>query len=53
MFGSYFQISNDYFMIVGMRLHIITVGKEYGSYPLYLGFLEEGEFEMGREKNAF
>lgn len=47
MFGSYFQIQSNYFVIVRMRLHIITVGKNFGSYLFNLGLLEEEDVEMG------
>lgn len=53
MFGSYFQIQNNYFVIVRMRLHIITVGKDDGSCLFNLGLLEEEDVEMGEKKNEF
>lgn len=53
MFGSYFQIQSNYFVIVRMRLHIITVGKNFGAYLFNLGLLEEGDVEMAGGKNAF
>lgn len=52
MFGSYFQIQNNYYVFVRTRLHIITVGKNFGSYLFNLGLLEKRDVEM-EEKNVF